>query len=200
MGKFRRRPTIIEAEQFDGTNFCKGVLRDPGKDQQAYVVTIHRQRCYVVAGDYIIPEPDGEHYYPCKPDIFEATYEPIVNGKTQISVDDGGISPLGCNVGKDDSPTLSGMNAEVSNGGIDLHFYDTVDNQKAANQRFKDDLCRLLLGSTEDYMTFHEPLCHAHAAATNRLFALPNGYIFNETCVVRHGLRSANKTDEVADA
>jgi hypothetical protein len=28
-------------------------------------------------GDYIIPEPDGEHYYPCKPDIFEKTYERV---------------------------------------------------------------------------------------------------------------------------
>jgi hypothetical protein len=28
-------------------------------------------------GDWIIPEPDGIHFYPCKPDIFEATYEPV---------------------------------------------------------------------------------------------------------------------------
>jgi hypothetical protein len=28
-------------------------------------------------GDWIIPEPDGEHFYPVKPDIFEKTYEAV---------------------------------------------------------------------------------------------------------------------------
>lgn len=27
-------------------------------------------------GDWIIPESDGEHFYPCKPDVFAVTYEP----------------------------------------------------------------------------------------------------------------------------
>lgn len=43
----------------------------------AWVETIHRgQTVKVQEGDWIIPEPDGEHFYPCKPDIFEKTYEP----------------------------------------------------------------------------------------------------------------------------
>lgn len=29
----------------------------------------------VAPGDWIITEPDGIHHYPCKPDIFENTYE-----------------------------------------------------------------------------------------------------------------------------
>lgn len=42
----------------------------------AWVETIHKgQTVKVEEGDWIIPEPDGEHYYPCKPDIFEKTYE-----------------------------------------------------------------------------------------------------------------------------
>ncbi len=28
-------------------------------------------------GDWILPEPKADRYYPCKPDIFAATYEPI---------------------------------------------------------------------------------------------------------------------------
>ena len=40
-----------------------------------YVITIHEQRAYLLDGDWIITEPDGSHHYPCKPDIFEATYE-----------------------------------------------------------------------------------------------------------------------------
>ena len=43
----------------------------------AWVETIHKgQTVKVEEGDWIIPEPDGEHYYPCKHDIFEKTYEP----------------------------------------------------------------------------------------------------------------------------
>lgn len=43
----------------------------------AYVVTIHGEKAKLAPGDWVITEPDGEHHYPCKPDIFEATYEPI---------------------------------------------------------------------------------------------------------------------------
>lgn len=44
----------------------------------AWVETIHKdQRVQIVDGDWVIPEPDGIHFYPCKPDIFEKTYEPV---------------------------------------------------------------------------------------------------------------------------
>lgn len=44
----------------------------------AWVETIHEgQRVEIKEGDFIIPEPDGIHYYPCKPDIFEKTYEKV---------------------------------------------------------------------------------------------------------------------------
>jgi len=74
--KFRKKPVVIEAFQFNGDNDPQGVFRRE-EDLSPYVVTIHDQRCYVVPGDWIIPEPDGIHFYPCKPDIFEATYEPV---------------------------------------------------------------------------------------------------------------------------
>ena len=41
------------------------------------MVTIHGDKIPVVKGDWIIQEPDGKHYYPCKPDIFAATYEAV---------------------------------------------------------------------------------------------------------------------------
>lgn len=31
----------------------------------------------VEVGDYVIKEPVGPGYYPCKPDIFEATYDRV---------------------------------------------------------------------------------------------------------------------------
>lgn len=80
MPKFRKKPVIIEAEQF----FARAKV-PPFQDKMAcyfgpdgwYVVTIHGQETRIVDGDWIIPEPDGEHFYPCKPDIFDATYEPV---------------------------------------------------------------------------------------------------------------------------
>ncbi|GAG12165.1 unnamed protein product, partial [marine sediment metagenome] len=45
-----------------------------------YVVTIHDQKVYLEPGDWIIAEPDGVHFYPCKPDIFEATYDAVDGG------------------------------------------------------------------------------------------------------------------------
>lgn len=75
MPKFRKIPVEIYAEQFDGTNLLKGMDWDMGG---AYVRTIHNnQQCYVMPGDWIIPEPDGIHFYPCKPDIFKKAYEKV---------------------------------------------------------------------------------------------------------------------------
>ena len=83
--KFRRKPVVIEAYQWfkngdhpeDGTG-GEGRLvryfRDP--DQfHGWIDTLeggHR----VCPGDWIIRGIQGE-YYPCKPDIFEETYEPV---------------------------------------------------------------------------------------------------------------------------
>ncbi len=44
----------------------------------AYVTTTHEgQTVRLLDGDFVLPEPDGEHYYPCKPDIFKVTYEKV---------------------------------------------------------------------------------------------------------------------------
>ena len=84
MAQYRKKPVVIEAEQFfyDGPR-VRGVfypdLSPDGRtwEGDAFVITIHDQRVYLQSGDWIIAEPDGEHYYPVKPDIFAATYEPL---------------------------------------------------------------------------------------------------------------------------
>ena len=82
MPKFRKRPVIIEAEQYHGQRI-KGVCKCNGErpictNPLPHIHTIHKgQIVYLEPGDWIIPEPDGEHYYPCKPDIFRATYEEV---------------------------------------------------------------------------------------------------------------------------
>jgi len=93
MGYYRKKPIVIEAEQFNGDRASdpRGVWRRP-EDDSPYVVTIHNQRCYVEPGDWIVPEPDGVHFYPVKPDVFAATYEPAEDlAITQAEKLDGGV-------------------------------------------------------------------------------------------------------------
>lgn len=90
MAKYRKKPVVVDAVQFDpsgphkmglpvGVEGCHG----PGADNWNYagctfwVVTVHGQRTRVAPLDWIITEPDGVHHYPCKPDIFDATYEAV---------------------------------------------------------------------------------------------------------------------------
>lgn len=60
MAKYRKKPIVVEAQRTDET------------------VVIHTFEGDMTAspGDYIITGVNGEKY-PCKPDIFARTYEPI---------------------------------------------------------------------------------------------------------------------------
>lgn len=83
MAKFRKKPVVIDAVQWfkDGDHHAVLIDRctcgpNEGCDScgKPYIETLegnHR----VTPGDYIITGVKGEHY-PCKPDIFEQTYEP----------------------------------------------------------------------------------------------------------------------------
>lgn len=90
--KYRKKPVVIEAIQFTGINptECKDFIGDNGKVEiydTAYEagvappivhITIHTLEgdMNVSKGDYIIKGVNGE-FYPCKPDIFEKTYEVV---------------------------------------------------------------------------------------------------------------------------
>jgi hypothetical protein len=77
--KFRKKPVIIEAAQWFPGREVPGVREQwyKGLPTRYYVVTMHEQRVYLSPGDWVIAEPDGEHFYPCKPEVFAATYEPV---------------------------------------------------------------------------------------------------------------------------
>lgn len=85
MQKYRKKPIVVEAVQFDGQNFdtCLEFCQDAyltylqGKPHGLQIDTIEGNM-YVSPGDYIIKGVKGE-FYPCKPDIFEATYD-VVEG------------------------------------------------------------------------------------------------------------------------
>lgn len=75
--KYRKKPVIIDAVQFinstDIHEFCGNSVREPiGKDYLE--ITTLEGIMIAQKGDWIIKGIKGE-FYPCKPDIFEATYE-----------------------------------------------------------------------------------------------------------------------------
>lgn len=78
--RFRKRPVVIEAVQFTGGNFTELSAFCGEKLQQAAggAFEIHTSEGTMRAsvGDWIIRGVKGE-FYPCKPDIFAATYEAI---------------------------------------------------------------------------------------------------------------------------
>lgn len=81
MPKFRKIPVVIEAIQWLGHNFIeidKFVTCKHETYPAAGHVIIPTLEGDMIAseGDWIIKGVNGE-FYPCKPDIFEKTYEPV---------------------------------------------------------------------------------------------------------------------------
>lgn len=80
MPKFRKKPVVIEAEQWFLGKQVDGV-EPPAPNERGtgygYINTLEG-RMIVSPGDWVITGVKGEKY-PCKPDIFDATYE-IVEG------------------------------------------------------------------------------------------------------------------------
>src|SRR6476660_3691874 len=82
MAKYRKKPVVIEAMQFTNEDkdrcgcfvTCNwtAVFKD-GKP--AMEIQTLEGMTVATLGDWIIKGVKGE-FYPCKPDIFEATYEP----------------------------------------------------------------------------------------------------------------------------
>lgn len=85
--KYRKKPVVIEAIQFIDTPerleelsifIDNQLLRVDYKNPDKPVLklqTLEGERLASV-GDYVIKGIKGE-FYPCKPDIFEMTYEPV---------------------------------------------------------------------------------------------------------------------------
>lgn len=81
--KYRKRPVVIEAMQYTGDNFyeiCdfvgKTLKPTPGLNASFLIETLEGEM-QANLSDYIIKGIRGE-FYPCKPDIFEQTYEAVI--------------------------------------------------------------------------------------------------------------------------
>lgn len=87
--KYRKKPVIIEAIQFEDNSdriieiheFMGGdTIRVNYEDKDNPYLKIKTLEGIMKAsvGDYIIKGVNGE-FYPCKPDIFEKTYERVID-------------------------------------------------------------------------------------------------------------------------
>ncbi|MCM0648641.1 hypothetical protein NBE98_09670 [Clostridium swellfunianum] len=80
MSKYRKKPVIIASVQFDGTDASVEWLLPQLKSgeigratNKLYIKTLEGIMT-ADKGDYII-KGVNEEFYPCKPDVFEKTYE-----------------------------------------------------------------------------------------------------------------------------
>ena len=81
--KFRKKPVVIEAVQWDGTpdssEECR-VFSGAGfalmEGEPKLLIETSEGTMQASIGDWIIKGVKGE-FYPCKPDIFDATYSPF---------------------------------------------------------------------------------------------------------------------------
>ena len=88
MAKYRRKkPVVIEAMQLllpyspdDITDWCGGKICGVGNPNEKVWIEIETLEGIMRAsyGDFIIKGIQGE-FYPCKPDIFAATYEEVTD-------------------------------------------------------------------------------------------------------------------------
>lgn len=146
--KYRKRPVVIEAEPFDLDQFLNEQQSDyiarwvesctrpdcveaRGTIPNHYVVQTPEGPADVSNGDWIITGVKGDHY-PCKPDIFAATYEP---------------APGTANVVPDPLDTITGLQEEIAHlrdvriPSMWKHWGDALDNLaklEAAGKRLRD--------------------------------------------------------------
>lgn len=80
MAKFRKKPVVIEAVQWTGNNreemekfIPNTILAKKNVEEELAIGTLEGVMT-ASKNDWIIKGVHGE-YYPCKPDIFEKTYE-----------------------------------------------------------------------------------------------------------------------------
>lgn len=81
MPKFRKKPVVVEAEQWFPGKHVDGVVQiGVNETTLEPVYGVHTLEGVIACspGDYIITGVKGEKY-PCKPDIFEQTYEPVAD-------------------------------------------------------------------------------------------------------------------------
>lgn len=82
MAKYRKKPVVIEAVQWNGYNlneccdFCPAIIGETFRANGNLTIPTLEGKMTANTNDYIIKGVNGE-FYPCKPDIFAKTYEKV---------------------------------------------------------------------------------------------------------------------------
>lgn len=94
IGRYRKRPVVIEAVQFTGHNDAEvldfvnlngGEALDPESDRPTIIIRTLEGDMTAEARDWIIRGVKGE-FYSCKPHIFELTYEEADEERYRVPV------------------------------------------------------------------------------------------------------------------
>lgn len=96
MGLYVSKPNTVEAVQWTGDNWKQlkhdlwqgktiGAARFAGErpDLELWVEK-SLAWCLLAVGDWIVREADGIGFYPCKPEVFEAKYEPLSEARCDL--------------------------------------------------------------------------------------------------------------------
>nr|DAE12003.1 MAG TPA: PGDYG protein [Myoviridae sp. ctBtT5] len=78
---YRKKPIVVQATRYESIeqikiSFPNIEVRDDNRASRAISLKSLEGRVELQVGDYIIKGIKGE-YYPCKPDIFEESYERV---------------------------------------------------------------------------------------------------------------------------
>lgn len=78
--QYRKKPVVIEAIKLEFNTDSQSAIAawcggTNAPDGGVYIQTLEG-KMYASTGDFIIKGVNGE-FYPCKPGIFEKTYEPV---------------------------------------------------------------------------------------------------------------------------
>lgn len=86
VAKFRKKPVEIEAVRWNGSNLneVRAFMRNTGGKLVGRSIRVDTLEgsIYAAEGDWIIKGIKGE-FYPCKPDVFAATYDPCSEKETR---------------------------------------------------------------------------------------------------------------------
>lgn len=108
--RFRKKPVVIEAVQLNWRNWsqvcsfvgdaigphnpgrtgdeCSDACGEAGPFIELTLTTTHGDPAIFRHGDWIIPDSKPGTFYPCKPDVFAATYEPASAPMITVSCED----------------------------------------------------------------------------------------------------------------
>lgn len=79
--QYRKKPVVISAVQWTGNNEVEinkfvPEFKRVWEGNELYIVTLEGNH-FATIGDFIIQGIRGDDFYPCKPDIFENSYDEV---------------------------------------------------------------------------------------------------------------------------